>query len=312
MKFSDINKIKDFGQIYHLKGDEYLCDYTKKKILKNLNIQPINISFFDEENFNAQDIINCCNQFSFFQENRIVVIKNQNKEINNNEKKLFNDYKNNPNNNCNLLIINSKAFEFLQIETIDCSTSESFAVDFIVKSFKEKNKSINNQTALYLAQICLMNTNKINLEIKKICDYLGDKSQVEKSHIDLLVSKDIELKTFDLINALGDKNKNKALLLLNDMITINESPIKILSLISGQFRRMMFAKISKISGLELSKQLGCKEYAIIKAKSASENFTARQLKNIQNLILEADYNIKNGQMTQNNAIYYLILNILNL
>ena len=37
----------------------------------------------------------------------------------------------------------------------------------------------------------------------------------------------------------------------------------------------------------------------------------KSLKKILNLLLEADYNIKSGQMSQENALYYLVLAILN-
>lgn len=72
---------------------------------------------------------------------------------------------------------------------------------------------------------------------------------------------------------------------------------------------MMFAKINKSSSADLAKILGVKEYAMVKAKQYSEKFTAGQLKNIMNLLLEADYNIKSGQMTQENVLVYLVCKI---
>ena len=111
------------------------------------------------------------------------------------------------------------------------------------------------------------------------------------------------------IKGLGLKNINQALKVLNDMLLSGEAPIKILSLITGMFRRMMFAKINKSSLADLAKILGVKEYAMVKAKQYAEKFTAGQLKNIMNLLLEADYNIKSGQMTQENVLVYLVCKI---
>ena len=133
-----------------------------------------------------------------------------------------------------------------------------------------------------------------------------------KQTIDLLVTKDIELKVFDLTTALGQKDKSRAIQILNDMLLLNESPIKILGLISGHFRRMMFAKINKEGDASLANALGCREYAITKAKQQAMAFTAMQLKKIEALILECDYIIKSGQMSQENAIYYLVLAIVNI
>ena len=93
------------------------------------------------------------------------------------------------------------------------------------------------------------------------------------------------------------------------MLKAGEQPIKILGLISSHFRRVFFAKINKQSPQELASLLGCKEYAVVKAKQESANFSAKQLKDIQNLLLEVDYNIKSGLMAQENALYYLIMKI---
>ena len=138
---------------------------------------------------------------------------------------------------------------------------------------------------------------------------MGEEVIVTSQIIDNLVSKDTELKVFDLTIALSAKNIQKAQQILYDMLQAGEPPIKILGLIAGHFRRMFFAKINKGTGAELAKALGCKEYAITKAKQQAEKFTAKQLKDIQNLILEVDYSIKSGAMTQENALYYLIFKI---
>ena len=58
--------------------------------------------------------------------------------------------------------------------------------------------------------------------------------------------------------------------------------------------------------------LGCKEFAITKAKEQGAKYSAKQLKDIQELILETDYNIKSGIMSQENALYYLIFAIVNM
>ena len=121
--------------------------------------------------------------------------------------------------------------------------------------------------------------------------------------------KDTELKVFDLTNALGAKDGNRALKILNDMLESGEPPIKILGLINGNFRRMMFAKINKGSNADLANVLNVKEFAISKAKEASARFSASQLKNIINLLLEADYNIKSGELTQENVLYYIVCKI---
>ncbi|MBO7526839.1 MAG: TraM recognition domain-containing protein, partial [Clostridia bacterium] len=122
-----------------------------------------------------------------------------------------------------------------------------------------------------------------------------------------------EIKVFDLVDALSKRDIKKAHQILYGMQRQNEPIIKTLGLIAGHFRRLFFSKINKNkTNAELATQLGCKEYAISKAKQQAELFTASQLKNIENLILETDYNIKSGNMAQENGLYYLIFSIVNM
>lgn len=313
MNYQEVDK-KELNQtIYLLTGDAYLISETVKNIANKFDVQKINISEFNDENFDALTVFNVCNQFSFFNEKRIVLIRQLSKELSANDKKLINDYIKNSNLDCILLIENNSGyFDFLKnVEVIECKASENYVLNYIKSAFAQNGKQIDAESAKILNVYTLGNFSRIKIEIQKICDYLGDESNVNKDIIKLLVSKDTELKVFDLTTALGARDAQKAHKILYDMLRTGESPIKILGLIAGHFRRLFFAKISKESALELSKQLGCKEYAITKAKMQCGLFSAKTLKDILNIILETDYNIKSGVMAQENALYHLVFSIVN-
>ena len=315
MNFHQLEKADINKSIYLLKGDAFLCLDAKKILIDRLNISEINVSVFTDENFDTNNIINSCNQFSFFNEKRMVIIQDIFKELSQDNKKRFENYSKNPNKDCLLVIIDSigsKTLDFIkEVEIIDCKPNQDYIINFIKEQFNKYNKNISLDNCKKLNDYCLGDLNRINLEIKKISDYLISKVEVLDSDIDKLVFKDTELKVFDLTNALGVKDGNKALKILYDMLQANEAPIKILALITGTFRRMMFAKINKGSNAELANALNCKEFAIVKAKESANKYSATQLKNILNLLLEADYNIKSGQMSQENVLYYLICKIVN-
>lgn len=315
MNFHQLEKADINKSIYLLKGDAFLCLDAKKILIDRLNISEINVSVFTDENFDTNNIINSCNQFSFFNEKRMVIIQDIFKELSQDNKKRFENYSKNPNKDCLLVIIDSigsKTFDFIkEAEIIDCKPNQDYIINYIKEQFNKYNKNISLDNCKKLNDYCLGDLNRINLEIKKISDYLISKVEVLDSDIDKLVFKDTELKVFDLTNALGVKDGNKALKILYDMLQANEAPIKILALITGTFRRMMFAKINKGSNAELANALNCKEFAIVKAKESANKYSATQLKNILNLLLEADYNIKSGQMSQENVLYYLICKIIN-
>lgn len=316
MNYKELEKQEKLKNVYVLKGDAFLCQQAKNQIIAKLNIDKINISEFNDENFDVNNIVNSCNQFSFFAENRLVCVESKLKDLTKQEQKTLQDYVDNPNQNCILLFIDdlgSKNFDFLKnIEIIECKVNDIFLTSYVKSEFEKQNKQIENINIKKLCDYCLNNLTRINLEIKKICDYMQSQTEVSGEIIDLLVFKDMEQQVFALTDALGYKNKTKALSTVNQMLSSGESPIKILGLINGQFRRMMFAKINKGSNQELANALGCKEYAITKAKEQANRFSASSLKKVLNLLLETDFNIKDGQMAQENALYYLVLSILDM
>jgi len=237
--------------IYNIVGDEYLCNQAKNHIISNLNLDESSISYFDGENFNIIDIENACNQFSFFDNKRLVLIKNITKELNQSEKKWFSSYEKNINTSAILVFVQcGNVFDFLTTsENIDCKANENYNVNFIINKFKQNDKTIDFATAKVLNDVCLGDLIKIEIEINKILSYLKDDKVVNKELIDSLVHKNIEFKIFDLTDAIGRKNKNKTLSLMKVMLENGESVQMVLSLLFGQYKRMLFAKISKNENL---------------------------------------------------------------
>ena len=315
MNYQDLENSTITQPVYLLKGDAFLCQDSKNKIIQKLNISKINISVFTDENFDVNDTLNACNQFSFFSEKRMVIVQDLVKELTNDNKIRIENYLKNPNADCVLILIDtigSKVFDFIKnAEVIECKPNDFFVQKYIKNKVENLGNTISPENCKKLNDYCLGNLNKISLEIKKLCDYLGKDKEITAQIIDLLVFKDTELKVFDLTNALGVKDGNRALKILNDMIKSGEPPIKILGLINSNFRRLMFAKINKGSNSDLAKALNVKEFAIAKAKESAGFFSASQLKNIINLLLEADYNIKSGVMSQENVLYYVVCKIVN-
>lgn len=314
MNYLELENKDNFENVYLLGGDEFVIAKAVKTIASKMGIQGINISYFDAENFDALAVVNTCNQFSFFSEKRIVCVKNLEKELTTNDKTLINNYIKNPNVDCILLLYKTGGyFDFVKdVKEIDCKMGESYTLNFIAGEFNKRGKIIEPDAIKELYSYTLGNFNRLSLEVQKVCDYLGDEKKVTKAVIDNLVFKDSELKVFDLTTYLSLKNKEKAHKLLNDILKSGEPPIRILGLISNHFRRLFFAKINKGTNAELAKQLNCKEFAIVKAKEQANLFGAKTLKDIQTLILETDYNIKSGQMSQENALYFLLFSILNI
>ena len=316
MNFQDIKNEKTMAPLYYITGDAFLCSVAKKDLLKVFSIDEYSVSYYDDEYFDMLGIVNSANQFSFFETRRAVIIDSLTIQIPKSDQELLLNYLNNPNSNAVIIIVDSQhvnSFDFIKNKiTIDCVPTENYVISYIQQKFKERGKSIDIVLTKSIANKCNNNILKINQEIKKVCDFVQD-GEITSDVVEKIVSQETEIKVFDLTTSLCNRNIKKAHWLIYNMLEEGEQPTKILGLIANHFRRVFFAKINtSLSNLDLAKELGVKEYAITKAKQDATKFTAKQLKDIEQMILDADYNIKSGQMSQVNVLYYLIFSITNI
>ncbi len=79
-------------------------------------------------------------------------------------------------------------------------------------------------------------------EIEKILIYCEERKVIEDSAIDLLVRGSREHSIFELTDAVGKRDRKKALKLLGDLLDLGESPILVVNMLARHFRQLLIAK----------------------------------------------------------------------
>ena len=149
-------------------------------------------------------------------------------------------------------------------------------------------------------------------EIKKLVNYKKGMKIIKEEDIELLVRSKIETNIFKTIDALAQKEKGRALSLLQEHLEKGDSPISILSMINFQFRNLLIAGALRERGKTLNDFLRlkiCHPYAAQKSWQLSAGFNLSQLKKIYQRIFEADLNIKTGKIAPEEGLKTLIAQI---
>lgn len=297
---------------YLVSGDDYyLFDKALSMITKamDLQLEDFNKSVFDDDNFAMQTVLNACEILPMGSNKRLVIVKNITK-INENDKNLLENYLKNPCKSTVLLILDfnnkftsiQKLCEFVDAKRMDKSIARSIVVNDLAK----RGKQISAEAVEVLLDYCNGYLTNVMNEIDKLVFYDMHESLVTKKTVETVVNKNVEFAVFELTEALGKRNLDKALNLLSQM----EKDPSTLGLITNHFRRLFFIAISAdMSNGELASLLGVKEYAILKQREQVGNFSKMQLKKIYSLLEEVDYKIKSGQMLSLTALYYLVFSI---
>ena len=293
---------------YLVQGEDVLLYDKALDLIKkanNLQLEEFNFLVFDEDSFNADAVIDACETLPMASDKKVVLLKNITK-FNENFKKKLKDYLKKPVETTCLVIFDFfNKFDFIISEKVDAKRLDDASLKSLIASeLKEHGKTITNTACENLIESCCSYYSLIKNEVEKLCSC--DEFEINEKVVESLVCKETEFTVFELTEALSRRDSNKAVSLLNLM----DKDTKTFSLVLNHFRRLFFVAVSDMTDKELASFLGVKEFAVTKARSLSKNFSKLQLKNIYEMLNDVDFYIKNGQMQIENALFYLIFNIL--
>jgi len=149
---------------------------------------------------------------------------------------------------------------------------------------------------------------QISNELKKLVNY-SNGGAIKKQDIENLVSQKIELNIFKTIDAIAEKNKQKALFLIHQHLEKGESPLYLLSMIGFQFRNLLMVKAYREGFSKGETFSGMHPFVFRKSLWLSQKFSLQQLKKIYKKIFQIDLDIKTGKIGPTLALDLLIAEI---
>lgn len=138
-------------------------------------------------------------------------------------------------------------------------------------------------------------------EIDKLILYANGKQVINISDVETLVSRSLEQNIFELVDKVVHRKISEALRIYYDLLKQNEEPIKILSIIAGQFRLIYQAKDLARRGYgekQIASYLKVHPYRVKLAIEQARYFSDEELVHIIQLLAESDYAMKTGTMNK--------------
>lgn len=176
----------------------------------------------------------------------------------------------------------------------------------------ERNKKIDSTTLQYFISCMSQDFTKVTTEFDKLLSY---EDNITKEVVDEICCFSIEKKIYELSKAVANRNGEFALKFFNELISSKESPFGILSLLNGEYRKILTVKYleaKKANSKEILAKVKIPPFALKDISKVSKMYTFSQLEEILDLCLEADMNIKQGLMSPEDSVETLILNCLNM
>ncbi len=304
--------------VYLLFGTkDYSINNEIKKICKN--IDEMNISRYDLNNDLTSLVIEDAKTISLFGDKKIVIADNANMFTASTSKdsELIEDYLKNINEYTDLIfIVHSDKIDARKKITkaikekgkIIEFNDDLDAVSLIRRLFKDYNIEYSDIKLLIdrVGNNPLIITNEIN----KIKIYKGNDKNITSEDILNLTNKIIEIDVFKLIDYIVRKDKENALELYNEMLKVNEEPIKIIVILANQFRIMYQSKELLKKGYsekDIASILKIHPYRVKLAIQNSRNYTSEMLLKYLNDLADIDIGIKTGTINKDLALELFIL-----
>ncbi|MCH5583822.1 DNA polymerase III subunit delta [Shimazuella sp. AN120528] len=183
---------------------------------------------------------------------------------------------------------------------------------WVMDRFRALQVKIKREVCISFIQVVGNDLRLINQECEKLSLFVGHKGIITQEIVDELIPRTLENNVFQLTEKLAEKKITEVWQIWEDLLTQKEEPIRILALMTRQFRLLYQAKVLTARGMgasEIAKMLGVHPYPVKLAISHSASFTLEQLKKYLSLTIAADQDIKSGKIEKVLAVEQIFLAI---
>lgn len=312
-----------FKPIYLLYGEErYLKRQYTDKLKKALCSEgdSMNTHVYEGKDIPVGEIIDLAETLPFLAQRRVIIISNSGLFKSGGEKMA--EYLAAPNETTCFLFSEeevdkrSKLFKTVQ--------SQGYAAEFTVQDestlkrwiagiLGRENKKISESTVQLFLTKTGTDMENIHSELEKLICYCMDRDVVTSKDVETICTTRVSSHIFDMINAIADKQPQKALDLYYDLIALKEPPMRILFLIARQCNMLLQVKEMKKRGYDnrtMGSKLGIPPFIAGKYAAQAERFKTPALKNAVKQCVEAEEAVKTGRMNDRMSVELLILSVL--
>jgi DNA polymerase-3 subunit delta len=177
---------------------------------------------------------------------------------------------------------------------------------------KRQGKTLAPGAAKQIVEAAGQNLLELHQELEKLILYAGAETTITSAHIAKLSSHSRTHTIFELVEALGQSQPDKALQVLARLLELGEHPSKIIVMLARQIRLLMRTREGlkrNLNAVELAKELGVPKFSAEKLQRQARGFRLAQLKSQLIRLHEADQQIKTGMAVPRLLLEKVILDL---
>lgn len=313
-----------FHNVYLFYGEEkYLLEMYLDKLTKQLLANgdaTMNYDFFDKNSMNVDKFFFACETLPFFSDRRVIVVRDvklfkaKNKDMDEVAKRIMDI----PDSTTVIFVedeVDKRNKLYKLVNKQGCVASfelltENDLIKWIGQKLHSAGKKIERSTALHFVKTVGTDMATIQQELDKLIMYNLDEEVVTRESVDTVCTRTIENKIFELVGAMGQNRRERALLLYRDMLTAKEPPGRILFMLIRQFRLILQAKLLSSKGMgerDIASKIKVAPFVVRECLRQGKGIDLTNLKNALGDCLETDSHIKTGRLDAHIGVEMIIM-----
>jgi DNA polymerase-3 subunit delta len=179
---------------------------------------------------------------------------------------------------------------------------------------EKKDKSITEENAQMLMDISGESRTMLENQLEKIITFMNEEKEITFEHIQSLSTKLKQYSIFDLQNAIGKKEKDKAITIAFNLLDNGAEPVFIIAMLTRYFTGV--SRVGELTQIKTTPQqaariVGTHPYFYKDYQQARMNYSDENLTNVFRSLLKADLSVKTTSADNKNIITILISEIVN-
>ena len=293
---------------YAAVGDDALKRDTVARRLKARLEKAGDLSFdydeFDGESASGAEVVGACNTMPFASPVRMVRLKGAEK-LGKADSEALVAYLGNPSPTSVLLLEAEKLARGTRLfkavaalgdgSIIDCAVPKAAQLPRLVRSMAVSHGiSITDSAARLLVDLVGQDTVRLDSELQKMALSHRGSDPVNEHEVSAMVSRTVEVKPWEFLDAMCGRNLKRCMLLLSRMPSA--SPLSLMALCTGRVRELICAKalVQRGEQRSIAGALGKKDWQVKHHASWAGQFSRRELSDAIVAARDAEKAMKSG------------------
>ena len=308
-------KTGKFKQIYLLYGEEaYLKKQYKERFIKAMLPEgdTMNYAYYEGKNTDIKEVIDLAETLPFFAERRLIVFENTG---------FFKsagadlaDYISDMPDTTYFIFIESEVDKrsrlykavkakghIVELGVQDENTLRRWVQGLV----KKEHKTMEPGDIVYFLNKVGTDMENITKELEKLVCYAMDRDALTREDIDAVCVTQITSHIFEMVNAVAEKNQGKALDLYYELLALKEPPMRILFLLTREYRILFHVKALLKQGYgrkEIASKAGLHPFAAGRYMDQAKRFHTRELRTAIEEGADIEQRVKTGLLTDHLAV----------